>query len=155
MKIKSKYFIFGHWLNSLTYRGLQAQDVIPESTRLRTALHDKSKVTKGEKTMEWYIAIAYFMAGVFLANGVPHFVQGTCGSTFQSPFASPPGVGESSAVVNVIWGLANFLFAYLIFSMVGDFRPGVTFDALLVGLGMLSAGMFCAIHFGKVRKSGG
>ena len=52
--------------------------------------------------MEWYDYIAYFFAGVFLCNGVPHFVKGVTGERFQSPFASPPGVGQSSAVVNVI-----------------------------------------------------
>jgi hypothetical protein len=42
------------------------------------------------------------VAGAFLANGVPHFVQGICGNKFQTPFARPRGVGESSALVNVI-----------------------------------------------------
>ena len=46
--------------------------------------------------MPWYDYLAHFFAGAFLANGVPHFVQGICGNKFQSPFASPPGVGESS-----------------------------------------------------------
>jgi hypothetical protein len=43
-----------------------------------------------------------------LANAIPHTVQGICGNRFRTPFASPSGVGESSAIVNVIWGLANF-----------------------------------------------
>jgi len=30
-----------------------------------------------------------------------------CGNRFQTPFASPRGVGESSAVVNVLWGFCN------------------------------------------------
>ncbi|MEQ8690029.1 MAG: hypothetical protein RIC89_04220 [Pseudomonadales bacterium] len=105
--------------------------------------------------MEWYTAIAYFFAGVFFANGVPHFVQGTSGTRFQSPFASPPGVGESSPLVNVVWGLANFCFGYLLLAAVGDFRPGVTVDSLLVGVGMLAMGIFCASHFGKVRNHSG
>jgi hypothetical protein len=43
--------------------------------------------------MIWYVALARFGAGLFLANGVPHFVQGIAGKRFQSSFASPPGVG--------------------------------------------------------------
>jgi hypothetical protein len=43
-----------------------------------------------------------------LINSIPHTVQGVSGNRFQTPFASPPGVGESSAILNVIWGLANF-----------------------------------------------
>ncbi|GAG09391.1 unnamed protein product, partial [marine sediment metagenome] len=49
--------------------------------------------------MAWYAYLAYFFAGVFLANGVPHFVHGISGKKFQSPFASPPAVGESSPLV--------------------------------------------------------
>ena len=44
-----------------------------------------------------------------MANGVPHFVQGICGNKFQTPFARPRGIGESSALVNAgIWGWFNF-----------------------------------------------
>ena len=39
--------------------------------------------------------------------GSPHFVQGISGNWFQSPFAKPPGVGESSPVINVVWGFGN------------------------------------------------
>lgn len=44
-----------------------------------------------------------FLAGVFFANAVPHGVTGIGGRRFQSPFARPPGVGESSPIVNVLW----------------------------------------------------
>jgi hypothetical protein len=47
--------------------------------------------------MLWYDYLAHFVAGAFLANGVPHFVQGICGNKFQTPFARPRGIGESSA----------------------------------------------------------
>ena len=57
--------------------------------------------------MEWYVYLAYFVAGLFLANGVPHFVNDISGKIFQSPFASPPATGESSAIVNVIWALST------------------------------------------------
>ena len=54
--------------------------------------------------MAWYAYLAYFAAGALLVNGVPHFVNGISGKRFQSPFASPPGVGESPPLVNVLWG---------------------------------------------------
>ena len=44
-------------------------------------------------TLPWYIYLLQFVAGLFLANGVPHFVQGMSGQWFQTPFASPRGVG--------------------------------------------------------------
>jgi len=52
--------------------------------------------------MAWYAYLAYFFAGFFLANGVPHFVQGVSGKKFPSPFSSPPGRGESPPPVNVL-----------------------------------------------------
>ena len=46
---------------------------------------------------------------MFLANGVPHFVQGISGNPFPSPFAKPPGLGDSSPLVNVLWGFGNLV----------------------------------------------
>jgi hypothetical protein len=63
--------------------------------------------------MEWIYFISYFFGGVFLANAVPHFVSGTMGRPFQSPFAKPPGKGLSSAMVNVLWGFLNLVVAYI------------------------------------------
>jgi hypothetical protein len=51
---------------------------------------------------------ACFTAGLFLSNGIPHFVKGVCGDRFPTPFAKPPGKGLSSATVNVAWGIFNF-----------------------------------------------
>ncbi len=71
--------------------------------------------------MSWYIYPAYFFGGAFLANFVPHFVNGISGRKFQSPFASPPGKGLSSSTVNVVWGIFNLAVAYLLFLHVGQF----------------------------------
>jgi hypothetical protein len=70
--------------------------------------------------MAWYFYLAQFVSGLLLANGVPHFVQGISGEKFQSPFASPPGVGESSPTVNVLWGLANLAIG---FALLRAFEP--------------------------------
>src|SRR5450756_1424286 len=89
----------------------------------------------GGDRMQWYGYLAHFFSGVFLANAVPHFVHGISGRPFQSPFASPPGVGESSPVVNVLWGFANAAIGYLLLTAVSQFTPGVSLDSLVVGLG--------------------
>jgi hypothetical protein len=47
-----------------------------------------------------------FIAGLFASNGLPHFVKGITGNQHQTPFGKP-----SSAVVNVLWGWANFAIA--------------------------------------------
>jgi len=103
--------------------------------------------------MAWYVYLAYFCAGLFLANGVPHFVNGTSGRRLQSPFASPPGVGESSPLVNVIWAMANFAIGYVLIFRVGHFTFGFTLDALVVGLGALAAAVGLALYFGRVHSS--
>ncbi len=102
--------------------------------------------------MAWYAYLAYFFAGIFLANGVPHFVHGICGKKFQSPFASPPAVGESSPLVNVIWGLVNFIIGYALIYGVGDFTFGFTTAFLMAGLGAIVASVALAFYFGRVRS---
>lgn len=102
--------------------------------------------------MAWYVYLAYFVAGLCLANGIPHFVNGISGKKFQSPFASPPGVGESSPVVNVIWGMVNFVISWILIFGVGNFSLGFTLDVLMVTLGMIIASAGLALHFGRVRK---
>jgi hypothetical protein len=65
--------------------------------------------------MPWYNYIACFFAGVFLANVVPHYVQGVSGNRFPTPFAKPPGKGLSSPTINVLWALLNLVIGYLLF----------------------------------------
>ena len=65
--------------------------------------------------MTWYNFIACFFAGAFLANFVPHFVQGVSGEPFPTPFSKPPGRGLSSPLVNVLWALLNLLLGYIVF----------------------------------------
>jgi hypothetical protein len=64
-----------------------------------------------ETPTRWYHDLAYFFGGAFLANTIPHLVQGLSGHALQSPFASPPGNGLSSSTVNVLWGFFNLLVA--------------------------------------------
>jgi hypothetical protein len=101
--------------------------------------------------MPWYFYLLEFLSGAFLANGVPHCVQGISGSPFQSPFARPPGVGESSPVINVVWGIANFIaggFLLHRFWPQGDAAGG---GWIAAGAGALLLSIQLASHFGKVR----
>jgi hypothetical protein len=34
--------------------------------------------------------VSYFFGGIFLSNAIPHFVSGTMGRAFQSPFTGMP-----------------------------------------------------------------
>jgi hypothetical protein len=66
------------------------------------------------KKMKWYHYIMVFLAAAFLANFVPHFVNGISGIPFPSPFSNPPGRGLSSPLTNVIWAFINFIAGYLL-----------------------------------------
>ena len=78
--------------------------------------------------------LGYFLSGVFLVNGVPHFVKGVTGQRHMTPFAR-----SSSAPVNVAWGATNFALGYALLrrtavhAAAGEPTP----RALAVGLGGL------------------
>ncbi|HEY9135407.1 MAG TPA: hypothetical protein VIM85_06405 [Pseudomonadales bacterium] len=99
--------------------------------------------------MDWVHLLKYFFAGIFLANAIPHFVHGISGKKFQSPFAKPPGIGLSSAMVNVLWAWVNiFAGLYLGFHKVNPFASMETTAALLAGAFVVSVSL--AWHFGRV-----
>ena len=103
--------------------------------------------------MKWYHYVAYFFGGAFLANAVPHFTNGVSGRSFPTPFASPPGVGQSPAWVNVLWGLFNLAIGFLLVCRVGTFELRRTRDLLVVGIGALLMAVMLARAFS--RLSGG
>src|SRR5579863_8172706 len=90
-----------------------------------------------EGAMHWFIYVAYFFSGAFLVNAVPHFVSGVSGRSFPSPFASPPGKGLSSPMVNVFWGALNAVVRYFLVSHVGEFHIRNLCDVLVLGAGGL------------------
>jgi hypothetical protein len=107
-----------------------------------------------EVLMAWYTYIAWLFAGAFLANAIPHTVQGICGNRFQTPFASPPGVGESSGLVNVIWGFVNLAIGggLLHIFFPSELPPHWTLCAAAL-IGALAMALWLANHFGKVRSA--
>ncbi len=101
--------------------------------------------------MRWYHYISYFFGGVFWANALPHLGNGISGHAFQSPFASPPGVGLSSSTVNVLWGLFNLAIGYLLVCRVGSFDLRKTTPVLALGAGILLMSLNLAHYFGRLH----
>jgi hypothetical protein len=101
--------------------------------------------------MVWSQGISYFFGGLFLTNAIPHFVSGVMGKPFQTPFASPPGKGLSSSLVNVLWGFFNLVVSYFLICKVGDFAFKATHDVLPFAAGILLMGLFSAHNFGKLH----
>ena len=91
--------------------------------------------------MNWSHYVACLFAGMFLANAVPHLVQGICGNRFPTPFAKPPGRGLSSPVVNAVWGLVNLVAGTILFRLgrvSGWDTAGVV--VFFVGVAIISVG---------------
>jgi hypothetical protein len=100
--------------------------------------------------MRWYSLVAYFFGGAFFVNAVPHFVNGVSGRSFPTPFASPPGKGKSSPMVNVLWGTLNAVFGYFLVSHVGEFHIRSISDVLIAGAGGLLMAVMLARAFGRI-----
>ncbi|HEY0701280.1 MAG TPA: hypothetical protein VGD60_00790 [Candidatus Acidoferrales bacterium] len=98
--------------------------------------------------MPWYFYLAYFFAGAFAVNAVPHFVSGVCGRPFPTPFAKPPGKGLSSPVVNVLWAAFNASLAFALLRYVGEFHFRLLPDALAFATGALLLAVMTAKIFG-------
>src|SRR5437660_326880 len=102
-----------------------------------------------ENTTRWYHYVAYFFGAAFLANFIPHFVNGVSGNPFQSPFASPPGEGLSSSTINVAWGLLNLVIAYLLLVRVGKFELRRWPHIGISGAGFVAMSLMLARAFGR------
>ncbi|SRR6266849_3999756 len=106
--------------------------------------------------MSWYFYVAYFFGGAFLANAIPHLVNGISGRSFPTLLASPPGKGLSPPMVNVLYGALNLAIGYLLVYHVGEFHIRRIPDALVLGAGgLLLAVMLSRVlgHFHGEEKS--
>ena len=98
--------------------------------------------------MNWYNYIACFLAGMVLANVVPHFVRGISGDRFPTPFAHPPGKGLSSPTVNVLWALLNLVVGYILFR-VGKVSSGDSSALVIFFAGIVAISINMSVHFAK------
>ncbi len=96
--------------------------------------------------------VAAFFAGAFLCNCLPHLVCGLQGTPFPSPFSKPRGVGDSSPLVNVLWGAFNLLLGVLLLSR-NPVTIGLSMDFAAFVAGFLALGIQLSLHFGMVRQS--
>jgi hypothetical protein len=101
--------------------------------------------------MKWYHYIAAFFAGAFLANFVPHFVNGISGDPFPSPFSDPPGKGLSSPPVNVLWACLNLAIGYLLLR-VSKVNARNKWGLLTVFLGIVLMSLQLSVAFMEKMK---
>ena len=102
--------------------------------------------------MNWYHYVACFFAGMFLANVVPHFVNGISGDRFPTPFAKPPGRGLSSPTVNVVWALLNLAVGYFLFHA-GKISSENIFALVVFFVGIAAISILSSVNFAKKHSS--
>jgi len=61
----------------------------------------------------------------------------------------------SSALVNVLWGFANLVIAYLLLCRASPFDPYDISDLGAFALGLLAIGLMGALHFGSLNEGRG
>src|ERR1700761_4813791 len=98
--------------------------------------------------MEWYNYVAAFFSAVFLSNAIPHFVNGTSGNKFPTPFSKPRGRGLSSPFTNVLWGLLNIIVGCLLL-WPGHIIDGTTPVLTIFFVGFTAKSIGSAINFQK------
>ncbi len=90
-----------------------------------------------------HIYIYSFIAGLFGANGIPHFIKGITGQKHQTPFGRP-----SSAIINVLWGWINLVVAGLLIFF-GNVHAHLLRSFTLVAVGALLMALLLAYTWSK------
>ena len=102
--------------------------------------------------MPWYVYLAHFFGGAFLANALPHLIAGLSGRSAPTPFASPPFRGMSSPAVNVLWALANLIVTYLLLARLTPIDPASWVDTGIAFVGFAVMAVQCARAFGRLQR---
>jgi hypothetical protein len=103
----------------------------------------------------WFNNIWYGVAGMLLANGIPHFIHGVSGEYWPKTSRMIAWVNEqtprtktmTSPLVNVIWGWINLVGAFCLLRGIGHFQIGLTGNMLALASGTFVGGVFLAWNF--------
>ena len=95
--------------------------------------------------------LAAFFTGAFFCNALPHLAAGLQGNAFPTPFAKPRGIGNSSALVNVLWGFCNVIAGAGLLT-VHPMAVEWSLDFGVACLGGLFLGVYLARHFARQRR---
>jgi hypothetical protein len=85
--------------------------------------------------------LGFFVSGIFLVNGIPHFIQGICGRSHMTPFNR-----ISKPVTNVVWGLVNFGAGELILQWL-QVSPWRTPEKVAFWLGGVATALYLSIFW--------
>src|SRR4051794_38984520 len=85
--------------------------------------------------------VVLFLAGVFFANGIPHFVNGISGRDFHKPILYRFVPAIPSPLFNVIWGLFNFGLMLFFLTLAGNLALNQEFMLFAVGFAFAAIGL--------------
>ena len=94
-------------------------------------------------------AVVLFLSGLFLANGIPHFINGISGRNFHNPTLHRFVPNIPSPLFNVIWGLLNFVLVILLLTAAQIFKLPVQPEGILFALGFAFAAIGLSIFFNR------
>ncbi|WP_402463400.1 hypothetical protein [Isoptericola aurantiacus] len=112
-------------------------------------MHRSSRRTTGRAAVGHVVAHA--TGAALLVNAVPHTVHALSGRPFPTPFADPPGEGDSTPAANVLWGGINAVAGASLLLGVGRFRCGRDLDTAVTSAAALLAAYGISRHFSGVR----
>lgn len=96
--------------------------------------------------------VIHFLSGLFLANGIPHFIHGISGEDFHSPSLHRLLSKKiPSPLFNAIWGLLSFALSIYLLSLTSKLIIGWNIDFVVYILGFCFASIGLSIYF-KKRK---
>lgn len=99
---------------------------------------------------EWWHYLVAVLSPVFLVNGIPHFVSGTMGRSFPTPFVGgPPALDTPQR--NVLWGGINWLLGGVLLWLLRDSLDEPLILAELFAFGWVFA-LFLASTFSSLPR---
>lgn len=94
-----------------------------------------------------------FFAGAFLANSIPHYVNGISGKEFVRPFLYRFVEWMPNPLFNVIWGMGWMSLSLFVFKMYSQLNHGLQFsiglnpDFIVFASGFIIVSIFLSIFF--------
>jgi hypothetical protein len=96
-----------------------------------------------------------FFAGAFLANSIPHYVNGISGKEFVRPFLYRFFKWIPNPLFNVIWGMLWMILSMFLFKMYSKSNPDLLFciglnpDFVIFSSGFIIVSISLSIFFSK------
>ena len=92
-------------------------------------------------------AVVLFLAGLFFANGIPHFINGISGRDFHNPTLHRFVPKVPSPLFNVMWGLLNFGLVIILLTAAEIFSLPINLEGVFFALGFTFAALGLSIYF--------